>query len=68
MDLFPRGELDAYLDKLKLVKLATLPFYPQLAKASEIGIPSVEQGTDHAEAVSFLNLADTILTKLPIKN
>lgn len=66
MELFPRGEMDAYLDKLKLTKLATLPFFPGVAKASEIGIPQVEQSKDHPESIAFLNLADTILTKMPL--
>lgn len=64
LELFPRGELDAYMDQQKLSKLATFPFYPNVAKASEIGLPILQQSEISLEAQSFLGLADKVLQAL----
>jgi ATP-binding protein involved in chromosome partitioning len=42
LEMFPRGELQNYLDREKIQLLGSLPFDPRLAKASEIGIPLIE--------------------------
>lgn len=65
LDLFPKGEIDAYCDKLKIKKLLGLPFYPALAKASEIGIPLAEQARESAESKSFQSLAQEVRALLP---
>ena len=61
IELFPRGEIDAYLDKNKIKKLASLPFYPSVAKASETGIPVMEYAPQSEEAQAFRQLAKALL-------
>jgi len=58
--LFPKGSLDHYLEEKGIAKLAELAFYPNLAKACEIGIPLVSSQPDSEEAKSFLELAQKI--------
>lgn len=65
VQLFPRGELDAYLDIKKIRKLAQIPFYPDIGMSGEAGIPLVQSHSEHEEAEIFLRLADTIRNALP---
>lgn len=60
VQLFPRGELDAFCDQRKLKKLAQIPFYPTAGISSEAGVPLVESHSGHEEAEVFLRLADSI--------
>ncbi|MEK6772813.1 MAG: Mrp/NBP35 family ATP-binding protein [Bdellovibrionota bacterium] len=60
MHLFPKGELDSYLQSHNLTKLGELPFHPQIALASEAGIPLVESHNDSYEAQEFLRMADDL--------
>lgn len=64
LELFPRGEIDAYCDKLKLKRLQGLPFFPAVAKASEVGIPVVEQSLQSAESAPFVALAKEVMALL----
>lgn len=64
IELFPRGELDHYMDSKKLKKLASLPFFPSVAKASEIGIPIVQSNSQSEEAKIFDELAAHVETAL----
>lgn len=57
MQLFPKGELNSYLDAKKLVKLSEIPFNPSVSLGSEAGVPIVESHSDSAEAKAFRNLA-----------
>lgn len=63
MNLFPKGDLDAYLMSRDLAKLAEIPFQPQVALASEAGVPAVESQPESAEAKAFLGLAESILRR-----
>jgi ATP-binding protein involved in chromosome partitioning len=66
VQLFPRGELDAYLDLKKIKKLARLPFYPTIGIGAEAGVPLVEShGENDEEARFFLELADQIRSRFP---
>ena len=55
--LFPKGSLDQFLAEKGIPKITELPFYPNVAKASELGIPMVNSKDDSPEAKSFLELA-----------
>ena len=64
LDLFPKGDLDGYLDHKKITKLTTIPFHPAVALASEMGIPVVESQGDSAQAQPFTEAAQKIIDKL----
>lgn len=65
IQLFPRGELNAYLDVKKIRKLGEIPFDPAVGLASEAGIPYVES-QDGAANSSFESIAKTIKSELSI--
>lgn len=58
--LFPKGELDGYLDIKKIKKLAQIPFYPDVGMSAEAGVPVLESHSGHEEAEIFLKLADLV--------
>lgn len=60
IQLFPKGELNSYLDSKKLVKLAEIPFNPSVSMGSEAGIPIVESHASGVEAQCFADLAKKI--------
>jgi ATP-binding protein involved in chromosome partitioning len=66
IQLFPKGELDSYLDAKRIKKLVDVPFNPSVSLGSEAGIPVVESHPQGAEALAFKNLAEQIKTALPI--
>jgi ATP-binding protein involved in chromosome partitioning len=39
VQLFPRGELDGFLDQRKIPKLGVIPFYPEIGISAEAGVP-----------------------------
>lgn len=57
IQLYPKGELNSYLDAKKLPKLAEIPFNPSVSLGSEAGIPIVESNSDGVEATCFKQLA-----------
>lgn len=65
VQLFPKGELDGYLDSQKIPKLGEVPFNPSVSLGSEAGIPVVESHTQGIEAKAFLKIAEQIKNKLP---
>lgn len=60
VQLFPKGELDSYLDAKKIKKLAQLPFYPDIGMSAEAGVPVLESHSGDEEAEMFLSLADAV--------
>ena len=60
MQLFPKGELNSYLDAKKLKKLAEIPFNPSVSLGSEAGVPITESHTESAEAQAFKTLAEQL--------
>ena len=58
--LFPRGELDQYLDVKRIRKLAQIPFYPEVSLGAEAGIPVTESHSNAPQSDVFLKLADEI--------
>ena len=63
MQLFPKGELNSYLDAKKLTKLVEVPFNPSVSLGSEAGIPIVESNPTGAEAQCFKALAEQIAVR-----
>jgi ATP-binding protein involved in chromosome partitioning len=57
IQLFPKGELESYLETKKLQKLCEVAFNPSVSLASEAGIPIVESHADSAEARAFHEIA-----------
>lgn len=62
IQLFPRGELNQYLDVRKVEKLGVIPFDPAIGMSSEAGIPYVE--SQDGGNSSFSEMAQTIKNKL----
>lgn len=62
--LFPKGELDGYLDSQKIPKLGEVPFNPSVSLGSEAGIPVVESHAQGPEAKAFLKIAETLRQRL----
>ncbi len=60
IQLFPKGELDSYLDSKKILKLMEIPFNPSVSLGSEAGIPVVESHATGTEALCFKALAKKI--------
>jgi ATP-binding protein involved in chromosome partitioning len=64
VQLFPRGDLDSYLDTQKIEKLGVVAFEPRIGMSSEAGMPLVaaEPGSDIANI--FMVMAEKITAKL----
>lgn len=60
IQLFPKGELDTYLQAKNISKLAEIPFHPSVGLSSEAGIPIVESHPESVEAKAFNDLAATV--------
>ena len=60
ISLFPRGELDAYLDAHQLKKLAEIPFEQSVGLACEAGMPTVVSDSASIAAQEFLRAAREI--------
>ncbi len=66
IQLFPKGEMDQYLDSKKIAKIGEVPFNPHVSLSSEAGIPIVEGQPNSAEAQAFFKVAETLKSKLPV--
>ena len=64
LQLFPKGELDSYLKSKGLKKMAEIPFDPQLAMASEVGIPLILSQPEGEISQHFLSLAQQVHASL----
>jgi ATP-binding protein involved in chromosome partitioning len=62
IQLFPKGELDAYLESKNIPKLAEIPFNPQVGLGGEAGIPVVDMKPQSPEALAFMDLAEKVKT------
>lgn len=63
IQLFPKGELNSYLDAKKITKLAEIPFNPSISLGSEAGIPIVESNPDGIESKCFKDLAQKLVNR-----
>ncbi len=61
IQLYPKGEMNSYLDNKKITKLAEVPFNPSVSLASEAGIPIVESHPSGAEAMAFKEIAKKLI-------
>lgn len=64
VQLFPKGDIDAYLDSKGLEKLAEIPFHPSVGISGEAGVPIVEADPTSPEASAFSQLALKIKERL----
>lgn len=64
IQLFPKGEMDQYLDAKKIQKLSEIPFNTSVSLSGEAGIPIVESHPKSAEAEAFFKAAKAIMDKL----
>lgn len=60
--LFPKGDLDSFLDSQKILKLAELPFTQSIALSCEAGVPAVE--SDSGVEKKFAALAQKVQKNL----
>jgi len=66
VQLFPRGELDGYLDVKKIPKLGVIPFYPEIGLSSEAGVPVSESHSGDEQAKVFDDLAARVVAATQI--
>ena len=64
IQLYPKGDMDQYLDAKKLEKLSEIPFNTSVSLSGEVGIPIVESYPNSAEALAFTKAAETLHKKL----
>lgn len=60
MNLFPKGELHAYLDAKKIPLLGEVPFETSLAVGAEAGVPVVESASSSEAAQTISRIASTL--------
>lgn len=63
-DLFPRGQLDVYLEERKIKKLAEIPFHTHVGLSCEAGVPLLESYPDSEEGKAFTALAKAVRNEL----
>jgi ATP-binding protein involved in chromosome partitioning len=64
IQLFPKGELNSYLDAKNITKLVEVPFNQSVSLGSEAGVPIVESNASGAEAQCFNQLADQLAARI----
>ena len=62
IQLYPKGDLNSYLDSKKITKLMEIPFNPSVSLGSEAGVPIVESHSTSVEAECFKSLALKVST------
>ena len=62
IQLFPQGDLNAYLDSKKIKKLGEIPFHTDVARSSEAGIPITISHPESPEGQVFQSVANQIKT------
>lgn len=64
IQMFPKGELEIYLQRKKIQKLGEVPFNPSVSLSCEAGVPIVESHTKGLEAQIFIKMAEAISQRL----
>lgn len=64
IQLFPKGDLDRFLEGKQMTKLTEMPFYPELGQAGETGLPLQNFSKDHPAHKAFADLAQKIKNQL----
>ena len=67
IQIFPKGDLRAYLDSRSIPLLGELPLLPDMAMACEMGIPYVAQKSSESVSNSFEQLAKRCIQELSIE-
>jgi ATP-binding protein involved in chromosome partitioning len=62
IQLFPAGELESYIQKKDIKKLAAIPFNPSIGLSSEAGVPILESHSQSPEALEFKKLAERLIS------
>ncbi|MFZ4403785.1 MAG: Mrp/NBP35 family ATP-binding protein [Pseudobdellovibrionaceae bacterium] len=57
IQIFPKGELESYLDSKAIAKIGAIPLNPSVGMASEAGIPIVESHSSGVESQEFFKIA-----------
>jgi ATP-binding protein involved in chromosome partitioning len=65
VQIFPKGEMDSYLDAKHIPKLGEVPFHTDVARSSEAGIPIVISHPESPEAEAFKAMAAKLAKELP---
>ena len=62
VQLFPKGDLDTYLDVKKISKIGEIPFYPEIGQSAEAGVPLMQSTSGQDEVhQAFAELAQRVL-------
>ncbi|MCB0369331.1 MAG: Mrp/NBP35 family ATP-binding protein [Bdellovibrionales bacterium] len=64
IQLFPKGELDQFIQSSQFKKLGEVPFNPSIGLASEAGIPVIESHSASEETKEFMSIADKLVELL----
>ena len=64
MQVFPKGELNSYLDGHKLNKLGEIPLEPEVGLACETGIPITIQKPESEASKEFRRMAESLVAQL----
>lgn len=64
VNLFPTGELDAFLSARHIEKLASLDFFPDIGIAGEAGVPILESDAVGSAAQQFMALGRKVLEQV----
>lgn len=57
IELFPKGQLDTFLETNNIAKLTEIPFDPSIAMCTESGIPFVDGSPDSPSCLAFQKLS-----------
>lgn len=63
IQMFPKGDLNSYMESKKIPMLGEVPFHPSVGLASEAGVPIVESSTDSLESQEFLKVAQFLIQR-----
>lgn len=66
IQLYPKGDLEGYLQSKEIKKLGEIPFHTQVSMSSEMGIPIVESNPQSEEAKAFENITQLLLKYLKL--
>lgn len=61
IQLFPKGDLDAFCDFKKLKKLSEIPFKPTIGLTCEAGIPCLVADINSEESQTFIKAAEALI-------
>ncbi|MBE8222045.1 MAG: Mrp/NBP35 family ATP-binding protein [Bdellovibrionales bacterium] len=66
INLFPKGDLDTFLQTEKLTKLAEIPFHPYIGLSAEAGQSFINSYPDHEITKIFFDIAKKIKKSCPL--